>query len=159
MDGTDKAILRILQRDSATPVSDIAGEVGLSATPCWRRIKKLEEDGVIRRRVALADMEALGLSLTAFISVKTARHNEAWLKTFADAIRRIPEILEVHRMSGEIDYLLKVVAPDMAAYDRVYKRLIASAEFSDVTTTFSMEVLKETTELPTDYAPVTRRAG
>ncbi|PQA87973.1 Lrp/AsnC family transcriptional regulator [Hyphococcus luteus] len=152
MDSTDKAILRILQRDSSTPVSDIAHEVGLSATPCWRRIKKLEEDGVIRARVALADMAALGLSLTAFISVKTPQHNEAWLKKFADAIRRIPEILEVHRMSGDIDYLLKVVAPDMASYDRVYKKLIAAAEFSDVTSTFSMEVLKETTELPTDYA-------
>lgn len=152
MDSTDKAILRILQRDSSTPVSDIAEEVGLSATPCWRRIKKLEEDGVIRARVALADMTALGLSLTAFISVKTAHHNEAWLKKFAEMIRRIPEIVEVHRMSGEIDYLMKVVVPDMGHYDRVYKKLIAAAEFSDVTSTFSMEVLKETTELPTDYA-------
>ncbi len=152
MDFTDKEILRILQRDSATPVSEIAEAVGLSATPCWRRIKKLEEDGVIRARVALADMEALGLSLTAFISVKTAQHTESWLKQFAEAVGRIPEILEVHRMSGEIDYLLKVVAPDMASYDRVYKRLIAAAEFSDITSTFSMEVLKETTELPTDYA-------
>lgn len=152
MDSIDKAILSILQRDSATPVSDIAESVGLSATPCWRRIKKLEEDGVIRGRVALADREALGLSLTAFISVKTAHHNESWLGKFAEIIRRIPEIIEVHRMSGEIDYLMKVVVPDMAHYDRVYKRLIAAAEFSDVTSTFSMETLKQTTELPVDYA-------
>lgn len=152
MDFTDKAILSILQRDSSTPVGEIAESVGLSATPCWRRIKKLEEEGVITKRVALADMTALGLSLTAFISVKTAHHNEAWLEKFAAVIRRIPEIVEVHRMSGEIDYLLKVVVPDMAHYDRVYKKLITAAEFSDVTSTFSMEILKQTTELPLDYA-------
>ena len=152
MDPTDKAILAILQRDSATPVSEIAESVGLSATPCWRRIKKLEEEGVIARRVALADPDALGLALTAFISVKTAQHNEEWLKRFAEVVGRIPEIVEVHRMSGEIDYLMKVVVPDMAHYDRVYKRLIAATEFSDFTSTFSMEVLKQTTELPLEYA-------
>ncbi len=151
MDYIDKAILALLQRDSSTPVSDIAESVGLSATPCWRRIKKLEEEGVIRKRVALADMGALNLSLTAFISVKTAQHTETWLKKFGDAIRRIPEIVEVHRMSGEIDYLMKVVAPDMASFDRVYKRLITAVEFSDVTSTFSMEEIKSTTELPLDY--------
>jgi len=152
MDPTDKAILAVLQRDSTTPVSEIAESVGLSATPCWRRIKKLEEEGVIQRRVALADPAALNLSLTAIISVKTAQHSEAWLKRFADVVRRIPEIVEVHRMSGEVDYMMKVVVPDMAHYDRVYKRLIAAAEFSDFTSTFSMEVLKQTTELPLDYA-------
>ncbi|MAW79702.1 MAG: transcriptional regulator [Parvularcula sp.] len=151
MDPTDKAILAALQRDSATPVSEIAESVGLSATPCWRRIKKLEDEGVIQRRVALADPEALGLSLTAFISVKTAQHNEAWLRRFAETVGRIPEIVEVHRMSGEIDYLMKVVVPDMTHYDRVYKRLISSVDFSDFTSTFSMEVLKQTTELPLDY--------
>lgn len=152
MDSIDKAILAILQRDSATPVSDIAEAVGLSATPCWRRIKKLEEEGVIRARVALADKGALNLALTAFIAVRTAHHTEAWLRKFADITRRIPEIVEVHRMSGEIDYLMKVVAPDMASFDRVYKRLISAAEFSNVTSTFSMEELKATTELPLDYA-------
>lgn len=151
MNHTDKAILALLQRDSATPVSDIAEAVGLSATPCWRRIKKLEDEGIIRKRVALADKAALNLSLTAFISVKTAHHTEAWLKKFGELIRRIPEIVEVHRMSGEVDYLMKVVAPDMASFDRVYKRLITAAEFSDVTSTFSMEELKSTTELPLDY--------
>lgn len=152
MDNADKAILSILQRDSATPVSEIAESVGLSQTPCWRRIKKLEDEGVIARRVALADKGRLNLSLTAFISVKTARHTDAWLKNFADVIRRIPEIVEVHRMSGDVDYLMKVVAPDMAEFDRVYKRLISAAEFSDVTSTFSMEELKSTTELPLNYA-------
>jgi Lrp/AsnC family transcriptional regulator len=151
MDSIDKAILTLLQRDSNTPISEIAETVGLSATPCWRRIKKLEDEGIIRKRVALADKGALNLALTAFISVKTAHHTDAWLKKFCDSIRRIPEIVEVHRMSGEIDYLMKVVVPDMAQYDRVYKRLITTAEFSDVTSTFSMEELKSTTELPLDY--------
>jgi Lrp/AsnC family transcriptional regulator, cysteine-sensing transcriptional activator len=152
MDRTDKTILTILQRASSTPVSEIAESVGLSQTPCWRRIKKMEEEGLIQRRVVLADKQALNLSLTAFVFVKTAQHTDSWLKSFADMIRRIPEIVEVHRMSGEVDYLMKVVAPDMAEFDRVYKRLISSAVFSDVTSTFSMEELKFTTELPLDYA-------
>ncbi|MEO1241230.1 MAG: Lrp/AsnC family transcriptional regulator [Pseudomonadota bacterium] len=151
MDLIDKAIIAILQRDSSTPVSEIAESVGLSQTPCWRRIKKLEDDGVVARRVALLNRDALNLSLTAFISVKTAHHTDAWLKRFADAIARIPQIVEVHRMSGEVDYLMKVVATDMAEFDRIYKRLIAVADFADVTSTFSMEVLKQTTELPLDY--------
>jgi Lrp/AsnC family transcriptional regulator len=151
MDFTDKAILAHLQRDSGTPVGEIAESVGLSQTPCWRRIKKLEEDGVIDRRVALADPASLNLNLTAFVSVKAAQHTEAWLQRFADNIRRIPEVVEVHRMSGEIDYLMKVVCPDMAQFDRIYKKLISVAEFSDVRSTFSMEQLKYTTELPLDY--------
>lgn len=151
MDHTDKAILAILQRDSGTPVSEIAESVGLSQTPCWRRIKKLEEDGAIRRRVALAEPAALNLHLTAFVMVKTAQHNEAWLAKFADAVRRIPEVVELHRMSGETDYLMKVVCPDMERFDRVYKKLISVADFSDVRSSFSMETLKSTTELPLDY--------
>lgn len=151
MDSIDKAILALLQRDSDTPVADIAESVGLSPTPCWRRIKKLEERGVVRRRVALADMKAVGLNLTAFVAVKTAHHNESWLNDFAASIARIPEVVEVYRMSGDIDYLLKVVCPDMAEYDRIYKQLISLADFSDVRSTFSMEELKYTTELPLDY--------
>lgn len=152
MDDTDKAILTHLQRDAATPVSEIAESVGLSQTPCWRRIKRLEEDGVIRRRVALADMDAANLRLVAFVAVKTADHSEEWLRDFADRAARIPEVVELHRMSGETDYLMKVVCPDMERFDQVYKRLIASVRFSDVTSTFSMEELKYTTELPLDYA-------
>jgi Lrp/AsnC family transcriptional regulator len=152
MDSIDKAIIGVLQRDSGTPVSEIAESVGLSQTPCWRRIKKLEEDGVIRRRVALAEPQALNLRLTAFVMVKTAQHNEAWLKKFAEAVRRIPEVIELHRMSGETDYLMKVVCPDMERFDKVYKKLIAAADFSDVRSSFSMETLKSTTELPLDYA-------
>ena len=151
MDSIDKAILALLQRDSETPVAEIAESVGLSPTPCWRRIKKLEEQGIIRRRVALADMKAVNLNLTAFVAVKTAHHTEGWLRDFAASIARIPEVVEVYRMSGDIDYLLKVVCPDMAQFDRIYKRLITIADFSDVRSTFSMEELKYTTELPLDY--------
>ncbi len=151
MDRADKAILAILQRDSSTPVSEMAESVGLSQTPCWRRIKKLEEDGVISRRVALAAPAALNLRLIAFVMVKTAQHNEAWLTKFAEAVRRIPEVVELHRMSGETDYLMKVHCPDMERFDRVYKKLISVADFSDVRSSFSMEVLKTTTELPLEY--------
>ena len=151
MDSIDKAILARLQRNADTPVAEIAESVGLSPTPCWRRIKKLEESGAIRARVALADMAAVNLRLTAFVAVKTAQHNEAWLCSFAEKIRAIPEVVEVYRMSGEIDYLMKVVCPDMAQFDRIYKRLIAIADFSDIRSTFSMEELKYTTELPLDY--------
>ena len=136
MDRTDKAIIAHLQRDSAMSVGEIAESVGLSSTPCWRRIKKLEEEGVIRRRVALADPASLNLALIAFVAVKAARHDAAWLKKFSAAVERMPEIVELHRMSGEIDYLLKVVCPDMARYDAVYKRLIAAADFADVTSNF-----------------------
>ena len=152
MDYADKQILAQLQRDSSAPVSEIAESAGLSQTPCWRRIKKLEEEGVIRARVALLDPEAVGLRLTAFVAVKAARHDERWLQTFSAHVRAIPEVVEIHRMSGDIDYLMKVVCPDMASFDRIYKRLISGAEFSDVSSTFSMERLKTTTELPLDYA-------
>ena len=152
MDSIDKGILALLQRDSGTPIGEIAESVGLSPTPCWRRIKKMEEDGVIRRRVALVEGSAVNLNLTAFVAVKTAQHSEAWLKKFSDKVDRIPEVVEFHRMSGDVDYLMKVVCPDMASFDQVYKKLIAVAEFSDVRSTFSMEKLKYTTELPLDYA-------
>ncbi len=151
MDHIDKGILALLQRDASTPIGEIAESVGLSPTPCWRRIKKMEEEGIIRRRVALADGTALCLNLTAFVAVKTAQHSEGWLTKFAENVRRIPEVVEFHRMSGDVDYLMKIVCPDMAQFDCVYKKLIAVAEFSDVRSTFSMEELKYTTELPLDY--------
>ena len=152
MDITDKAIIKELQRNCAASVSEIADAVGLSATPCWRRIKKLEEDGVISARVAIANRTALNLGLTAFVAVRAGRHDENWLKNFSEKVSLIPEIVEIHRMSGDTDYLMKVVCPDMARFDIVYKRLISLADFADVTSNFSMEELKYTTELPTDYA-------
>lgn len=151
MDSIDKAILAHLQRDSGAPLNEIADAVGLSPTPCWRRVKKLEEAGVIARRAALLDPAALNLRLTAFVAVKAAQHSEKWLTDFAAAVRRIPEVVELHRMSGDIDYLMKVVCPDMARFDQIYKKLISVAEFSDVSSNFSMETLKATTELPLDY--------
>ena len=152
MDSIDKAILARLQRNADTPVAEIAESVGLSPTPCWRRIKKLEESGAIRARVALADMAAVNLRLTAFVAVKTAQHNEAWLRSFAEKIRAIPEVVEVYRMSGEIDYMLRIVVPDIKAYDAVYKRLIAAVPLFDVSSSFAMEAIKYTTALPVDYA-------
>lgn len=151
MDSTDKLILAQLQRDAAIPMAELAERVGLSPTPCWRRIKKLEQEGVIEGRAALVSPSHLNLNLTAFVAVKTAQHNEKWLKDFAEGVGRIPEVVELHRMSGEIDYLMKVVCPDMAHFDRIYKKLISVAEFSDVSSTFSMERLKHTTQLPLDY--------
>jgi len=151
MDTTDKKILAILQKNAAAPIGEISTAVGLSQTPCWRRIKKLEDDGIITRRVALIDPIWAQLNLTAFVAVKTAQHTDTWLAKFASEVAKIPEIMEIHRMTGDIDYLLKIVARDMAHYDEVYKRLITSVEFSDVSSNFSMERIKETTELPLDY--------
>jgi Lrp/AsnC family transcriptional regulator len=152
MDVTDKAILRELQRDATISIADLARAAGLSQTPCWRRVKRLEERGAIRARVALVDPAAVNLALTAFVAVRTSQHTEAWLRKFTEGVRAIPEVVELHRMSGDIDYLLKVVCPDMRTFDGVYKKLIKVAELTDVSSTFSMEALKYTTELPLDYA-------
>lgn len=151
MDLVDQKILGFLQRDISASVGEIAESVGLSATPCWRRIKKLEDAGIIKSRVALLDPTKININLTAFVMVKTAQHNQTWLTQFSQRVATVPEVIELHRMSGEIDYLLKVVCKDMASFDEVYKRLISLAEFSDVSSTFSMEILKHTTELPLTY--------
>ncbi len=152
MDAIDCKILAFLQNDSTTPVAEIAANVGLSTTPCWRRIQKLEEAGVIRRRVALLDAGKLNVGVTVFVAVKTARHDVDWLDRFAAAIAALPEVVEFYRMSGETDYLLKVVVPDVAAYDAVYRRLIETVAFSDVSSSFAMEQIKYTTVLPLAYA-------
>ncbi len=124
----------------------------MSATPCWRRIKKLRDEGVIERQVALVDSAAVNLGLTVFVSVKTNQHVEGWIERFVGVVAQIPEIVEVYRMSGEVDYLLKVVVPDVAGYDSVYKRLTQAVPFSDVVSGFSMERIKHTTALPLIYA-------
>ena len=152
LDAKDLRILEILQRDAMTPVTEIAEQVGLSTTPCWRRIQKLEAGGVIRRRVALLDPAALNVPVSVFVAVRTSRHSAEWLEQFRQALEGIPEIVEAYRMSGEIDYLLRVVVPDIAGYDAVYKRLIERIELADVTSSFSMEEMKHTTALPLDYA-------
>ncbi len=152
MDALDRKILNLLQEDAARPMSEIAERVGLSATPCWRRIQKLEQAGIIRERVVLLDRGRLNLGVTVFVAVRTDQHNMAWFERFARAVSEIDEIIGFYRMSGEIDYLLHVVVPDIAGYDAVYKRLIAKIELRDVSSSFAMEVIKETSRLPLAYA-------
>ena len=152
LDSRDRQILEVLQEDAMTPITAIAERVGLSTTPCWRRIQRLERDGVIRRRVALLDAASLNVPVSVFVAVRTNRHSAAWVAQFRRTLDAIPEIVEAYRMSGEIDYLLRVVVPDIAGYDLVYKQLIDKIEFADVTSSFSMEELKHTTALPLNYA-------
>ncbi len=156
LDEFDLKILRLMQRDATLPVAEVAAKVGLSTTPCWRRIQKLEEAGIIRRRVALLDRAALNAGVTVFVAVRTNQHNAQWLAKFAKAVTDIPEIVDCYRMSGEIDYLLRLVLPDIAAYDAIYKRLIAKVDLSDVTSMFAMEEIKSTTELPLSFVSAHR---
>ena len=151
MDVIDKKILDILQEDTTLAVADIATKVGLSTTPCWRRIQKLETAGVIRSRVALLDAEKLNAGVTVFVSIRTDKHDAAWYQGFSRAVNAFTEVVEFYRMSGDIDYLLRVVVPDIGAYDRFYQRLIAQVELYDVSSSFSMEQIKYTTALPLDY--------
>ncbi|WP_136656826.1 Lrp/AsnC family transcriptional regulator [Nitratireductor sp. XY-223] len=151
MDRLDRKILRLLQEDSTLAVADVAKKVGLSTTPCWRRIQKLEEEGVIRRRVALLDQSKINASVTVFVAIRTNSHSHEWLMRFSEVITQFPEVVEFYRMSGEVDYLLRVVVPDIAAYDAFYQRLIKKIEIRDVSSSFAMEQIKYTTELPLDY--------
>lgn len=151
MDKKDIEILALLQKDATIALVDLAKAVNLSSTPCWRRVQKLQDEGVIRRQVVLCDPGKLNLGLTAFVSIRTGQHNEDWTNRFLSGARDIPEIVEIYRMSGDIDYLLKVMVPDIAGYDQVYKKLVRVAELQDVSSSFAMEVVKSTTALPTDY--------
>jgi Lrp/AsnC family transcriptional regulator len=151
MDRLDRKILRLLQENSTLAVADIAKKVGLSTTPCWRRIQKLEEDGVIQRRVAVLDPVKVNASVTVFVAIRTASHSLEWLRRFSEVVQEFPEVVEFYRMSGDVDYLLRVVVPDIAAYDAFYKKLIAKIEIRDVSSSFAMEQIKYTTELPLDY--------
>ena len=151
MDKFDKNILALLQKDGSLSVSDIADQVGLSTTPCWRRIQSMEKSGVIKSRVVLASAEKLNVSLTVFVMIKTNQHNQTWLDNFKETIDEMPEVMEFYRLSGNIDYLLRMVVPDMKAFDVCYKRLITKVDFSDISSSFAMEELKATTQLPLDY--------
>ncbi len=148
MDEMDRRILRILQEDCSLPVSDVARQVGLSNSPCWKRINRMQNDGIIRRQTAVLDAGRLGFGLTVFVSIKTGEHSSEWLEAFSNDITAMPEVMEVHRMAGEVDYMLKVVVRDMESFDEFYKRLIGITALSDVTSRFSMEKLKDTTALP-----------
>jgi Lrp/AsnC family transcriptional regulator len=158
MDRLDKKILRLLQEDSTLAVADIAKRVGLSTTPCWRRIQKFEEEGVIRRRVAVLDPEKVNTKVNVFVSIRTNVHSIEWLKRFSEVIQEFPEVVEFYRMSGDVDYLLRVVVPDIAAYDAFYKRMISKIEIRDVSSVFAMEQIKYTTELPLDYLVIDKEA-
>ena len=151
MDRIDKTILDLLQRDANASLQDISEQVNLSTTPCWRRIQRLEREGFIGRRVALLDPAKLNVGVTVFVSIRTSQHNEKWFKRFNSVVAAIPQVVEFYRMSGDVDYLLRIVVPDIKAYDDVYKRLIRDIELSDVSSSFAMEQIKYTTALPLDY--------
>jgi Lrp/AsnC family transcriptional regulator len=151
LDSIDRKLLALLQVDAARQIADLAEEVGLSSTQCWRRIQKLKDAGVITANVVLVDREKVNVGVTVFVSVRTNTHTQAWFERFKAAVEAIPEVVEFYRMSGEVDYLLRVVVPDIAAYDKVYKRLIAGTQLFDVSSSFAMEEIKFTTALPLAY--------
>ena len=148
MDAIDRKILGVLQEDASLSVAEIGNRVGLSSTPCWKRIQKLEAEGVIQKRVAIVDQDKLGLGVTVFVSVETGDHSEQWLTKFADMVGALPEVQEFYRMAGDVDYMLRVVVPDIHGYDVFYKRLIATVPLKNVTSRFAMEKIKSTTALP-----------
>jgi len=151
VDKLDRKILDLLQEDGTLTAAAIADRVGLSKAPCWRRIRQLQEDGVIRQTVALLDARAVNVGTTVFVTLKTANHSATWFEQFVSSVREIPEITEIYRMSGDVDYLMRIVVPDIDAYDVVYKRLIASVAFQDVSASFALETIKCTSALPLTY--------
>jgi Lrp/AsnC family transcriptional regulator len=152
LDAIDRKILTILQDDASLSVAEIGDRVGLSSTPCWKRIQRLEADGVILRRVALVDQNKIGLGISVFVSVESADHSESWLRTFADAVSAMPEVMELYRMAGDVDYMLRVVVADMQSYDIFYKKLISAVPLKNVTSRFAMEKIKSVTALPVPAA-------
>jgi Lrp/AsnC family transcriptional regulator len=143
LDSIDRAILRLIATDSSLSLNDIADRVGLTATPCWKRIKRMEEAGIIKARVAVLDADKLGLPVSVFVSVETADHSADWLARFAAVVASTPEVVGAWRMSGDVDYLLHVIVPDIAAYDAFYKKLIAAVPLRNVSSRFAMERMKD----------------
>jgi Lrp/AsnC family transcriptional regulator len=152
LDAIDRQLLDLLQVDCDLPIAELAASVHLSTTPCWRRIQRLKEAGVITGQVALVDPKKVNVGVTVFAAVRTSQHTQAWFDLFRATVQAIPEVVEFYRMSGDIDYLLRIVVPDIAAYDGVYKRLIDGTQLFDVSSSFAMEELKFTTALPMRYA-------
>ena len=148
MDAIDRKILAVVQEDASLSVAEIGQRVGLSSTPCWKRLQRLEADGVITGRVALVDPDKIGLGITVFVSIETDDHSEGWLKHFAEVVGAMPEVMEFYRMAGDVDYMLRVVVPDVAGYDGFYKRLIGTVPLKNVTSRFAMERIKQATALP-----------
>src|SRR5436853_3062975 len=153
MDATDRKILATLQEDASLSVAEIGQRVGLSSTPCWKRIQKLEADGVIQKRVALVDQVKIGLGISVFVSVETGDHSQEWLSRFADTVSAMPEVMEFYRMAGDVDYMLRVVVADMQSYDVFYKKLIGAVSLKNVTSRFAMEKIKSVTALPIPPLP------
>jgi Lrp/AsnC family transcriptional regulator len=153
MDRIDRAILDLLQRDGTLEIGVIAERVGLSKAPCWRRIRRMQELGVIRQTVALLDAKLLNVGTTVFVTVKTANHSAAWFERFSRTLNDIPEVMEIYRMSGDVDYMLRVVVPDIQGYGAVYSKLIARCEFLDISASFALESIKHTTALPLNHLP------
>ena len=151
LDNTDRKILQALQLDASYSVSRLADEIGLSKSACWRRIQALEEKGVITARVALLDQHKLGLDLTVFTAIRTIHHTQDWYDNFSSVVTAMPNVMEVHRMSGDIDYLMRAVVPDLRSSDARYRDLIKNIDLSDVSSSFSMETIKYSTSLPLDY--------
>jgi Lrp/AsnC family transcriptional regulator len=148
MDAIDRKILAVLQEDASLSVAEIGSRVGLSSTPCWKRIQRLEADGVILKRVALVDPGKIGLGITVFVSIETGDHSQEWLNRFAEVVGAMPEVMEFYRMAGDVDYMLRVVVADIAGYDAFYKKLIGTVPLKNVTSRFAMEKIKSTTALP-----------
>jgi len=156
MDEIDRRLLDLLQHDASLSLDALSERAALSRNACWRRIRRLEDEGVIKARVTLLDAARINVGLTAFIALRTTEHSAEWLKQFSKAVRDIPEIVGVYRMTGDVDYLLQAVIPNVAAYDALYKRLIDRITLADVSSSFVMEEIKATTVLPLDYAPSNR---
>jgi Lrp/AsnC family transcriptional regulator len=152
IDTTDRSILALLQADATLSVAQIAKQVGLTTTPCWRRIHRLEADGYFKRKVTILNEEKINLSVNVFIAIRTNSHSKQWANKFCDSVKEIPEVIEFFRLSGEIDYLIRAVVPDIKSYDKVYQKLIDKIELYDVSSMFAMETIKSTTEFPLDYA-------
>lgn len=148
LDKIDQKILESLQQDCTRPIADIAHDIGLSATPCWKRIKRMEDAGLLERRVAIVNRHKVGLPVTVFVSIRMGQHDERTLEQFTAAVAALPEVQEFHRMSGDVDYLLKVVTTSIEGYDRFYKKLIQQTQLAGVSSAFSMEQMKSTTALP-----------
>ncbi|QRM35156.1 Lrp/AsnC family transcriptional regulator [Microvirga sp. VF16] len=151
LDAFDLRILDRLQKDATLPLEELAEYVGISSSPCWRRIRRLEDAGFIDRRVALLNRKKLNVGVTVFIAVRTNQHTAEWLSSFKNAVQNIPEIVDFYRMSGTIDYLLKAYLPDIESYDALYQKLISCVQLSDVTSMFAMEEIKSTTEIPLNF--------
>jgi len=148
IDAIDRKILRVLQEDASLSVAEIGDRVGLSSTPCWKRVQRMESEGIIIGKVALVDQNKIGLGLSVFVSVESGDHSDAWLKKFAQAVSAMPEVMEFYRMAGDVDYMLRVVVADMPSYDVFYKKLISAVALKNVTSRFAMEKIKSVTALP-----------